>query len=741
MVESYDDYLRRLDQAKKLFGCLLAILVFLLAFLGRKDLFYSSGKLYLFRVIAFPAIWLITTGIILYRSLPSNHTLSVATRILYALLSPVYIFLAGECMTSGGTGTGSLFVRAFGTAAAKPDKFFINVLLIALIVLLFTGLTGSLFAGPCLAAALWTLFCAANIYVKIFRGNAITAADFATLSTAADVASGYTLTLRPDVFEGVLLLYFFVAIGLKLGPCGIRAGFRVRLAAAFLSIALFALGLRVFVFSDWLEEKGIRISYFDTMKSYRFHGTAAVFARSLGAVFPEKPDGYSPQAALQIARRYSEEACLPKENSSASLSLLSEEEESGSALPVSKTTGKESLETKLSKEENTRISPEADTQHAVLPASRAPNVIVMINESFTDMELVGNFAVSEDPMPFLHSLQRESMSGITYASVYGGMTANTEFEFLTNCTMGLLNASTVPFQIYLRSPHPSMASWMEALGYSGLAAFHPHKAHNYRRDQTYPMLGFHDFYHRENSPLPMTTVRGFASDLSDVENLIAIFEKTRQSSDAPFFFYNMTVQNHSPYDVDEKEYPATVHAEGLKRSYADVDQYLTLIKSSDQALCKLVTYFAAVEEPTVILFMGDHQPALDSRFIAEISGKAGSERDAEENMVLYQVPYVIWANYDTGHQAQMPPKTSMNYMQTNLLLSFGGELTGFQKFLAELEEQIPAINAHGYWGSDGAFYEPDDTSSPYYDKCLEYAILQYNYLFDTENRLEGFFGE
>ena len=739
-MESYDNYLRRLEQAKKLFGCLLAILVFILAVTGRRELFYSSGKLYLSRVIAFPVIWLITTGIILYKSLPAGGWPYHAVRVLYALLSPVYIFLAGECMTSGGNGTGNLFVRAFGTAAAKPDKFFINVLLIALIVLLFTGLTGSLFFGPWLAAAICILFCAANIYVKIFRGNAITAADLTTLSTAANVASGYTLTPRPDIFEGVLLLYFFTGAGLKLGPCGITAGFRSRLAVAFLSVALFAAGLRAFVFSDWLEEKGIRISYFDTMKSYRYHGTAAVFARSLGAVFPEKPDGYSPEAALEIARKYSEEACLPKENTS-SLSLFSDDERSDSALPVFRTTGRGSLETELRKEEKTQITPEADTQHAVLPASRAPNVIVIINESFADMELTGEFAVSEDPMPFLHSLQKDCISGITYASVYGGMTANTEFEFLTNCTMGLLNASTIPFQIYLRSPHPSMATWMKTLGYTGIAAFHPHKAHNYRRDKAYPMLGFTEFYHMENVPVPLIQVRGFASDLSDIDNVIAIYEKSRESSSSPFFFYNMTVQNHSPYDVDEAEYPVTVHAQGLKRAYTDVDQYLTLIKSSDEALKKLITYFEAVDEPTVILFMGDHQPALDSRFIAEISGKARSERNAEENMILYQVPYLIWANSDSELPREAPARTSMNYMQTNLLRSFGGQLTGFQKFLSELQNDIPVICAHGYWGNDGSFYKPDDSSSPYYGKYLEYAILQYNYLFDSANRLRGFFGE
>ena len=81
----------------------------------------------------------------------------------------------------------------------------------------------------------------------------------------------------------------------------------------------------------------------------------------------------------------------------------------------------------------------------------------------------------------------------------------------------------------------------------------------------------------------------------------------------------------------------------------------------------------------------------------------------------------------------------MNYLQSILFESCGIPMTGYQKYLMDLQKEIPALTANGYWGADGKFYEPDDTSSPYYEKLLEYKILLYNNIFDTSNRPEGFY--
>ena len=62
-----------------------------------------------------------------------------------------------------------------------------------------------------------------------------------------------------------------------------------------------------------------------------------------------------------------------------------------------------------------------------------PNIIVMMNESFSDLSVLGEFETNEDYMPFIHSLEqgeKNTVTGMLNVSVCGGNTANTEFEFL-----------------------------------------------------------------------------------------------------------------------------------------------------------------------------------------------------------------------------------------------------------------------------------------------------------------------
>ncbi len=57
-----------------------------------------------------------------------------------------------------------------------------------------------------------------------------------------------------------------------------------------------------------------------------------------------------------------------------------------------------------------------------------------------------------------------------------------------------------------------------------------------------------------------------------------------------------------------------VQIEGDLQSYSKAEQYLNMIKMSDKALKELVHYFEKVDEPTVIVFFGDHQPDLEETF-------------------------------------------------------------------------------------------------------------------------------
>ena len=63
--------------------------------------------------------------------------------------------------------------------------------------------------------------------------------------------------------------------------------------------------------------------------------------------------------------------------------------------------------------------------------------------------------------------------------------------------------------------------------------------------------------------------------------------------------------------------------------------------------------------------------------------------------------------------------------------------SGYQKILTQLSKTLPVITGNVMIDKDGNYYSIDD--NPYDKEMNEYSILQYNHLFDEENRSDDFF--
>ena len=132
------------------------------------------------------------------------------------------------------------------------------------------------------------------------------------------------------------------------------------------------------------------------------------------------------------------------------------------------------------------------------------------------------------------------------------------------------------------------------------------------------------------------------------------------------------------------------------------------------------------------MMFGDHQANRGDSTYTYLLGKKEDDLTPEELMEKYKVPFVCWANYDI--EEEVIEKTSLNYLYCTLADRLGLPLTGYQKYLLDLSEEIPVLAAGGYWTADGDFYELDDETSPYFDRINEYNILEYNYIFGKDNR-------
>ena len=107
--------------------------------------------------------------------------------------------------------------------------------------------------------------------------------------------------------------------------------------------------------------------------------------------------------------------------------------------------------------------------------------------------------------------------------VFGAMTCNTEFEFLTGNSLVFAPEGSVPFQLYMKEPSYSLASLLKDQGYETIA-MHPYPAGNWNREQAYAAMGFDTFLAEEFFE-GSETLRGYVSDRANYEKITEVTEK------------------------------------------------------------------------------------------------------------------------------------------------------------------------------------------------------------------------
>ena len=359
-----------------------------------------------------------------------------------------------------------------------------------------------------------------------------------------------------------------------------------------------------------------------------------------------------------------------------------------------------------------------------------PTIIVIMNESFADLSVFGpNFRTDTDVMPFFHSLSENTIKGFACSSVFGGSTANSEFEFLTGHSMAFLPAGSTPYQQFLKGDVSSVVWALKDRGYT-CVAMHPYKKSGWKRTTIYPAMGFDEMYFIEDLDFPL--LRNFPSDQGMYDQLIRYYEQRDKST--PLFFFGITMQNHGGYLFDSELYPSTVHLEDPTTNYMGLEQYLTLIHDSDAALADLIRYFSDVDDDVVLLMFGDHLPAISGTYYWMING---SPQTLDEQELLYTVPYVVWTNYDSPEQT--PPLTSLNYLSNYVFEAAGIPLPPYNQYLRQFQQTVPVVNNLGYYSpSAGRFLTLDEAAGEEAAVLSLYDQLEYNALFDSKNRLPMF---
>lgn len=359
-----------------------------------------------------------------------------------------------------------------------------------------------------------------------------------------------------------------------------------------------------------------------------------------------------------------------------------------------------------------------------------PNVIVIMNETFADLPSIYHFETDNELLPFIDQLQENTIKGNLLVSVFGGGTSNTEYEFLTGNSLYALPAGCCPYIQYMSKQQQSIAWNLKSLGYQTVA-YHPFSGSGYRRAANYPLLGLDDFYDSSAELPNQDYMRSYLSDSSDLANLIYLYEQRDQTK--PFFAFNVTMQNHGSYNASESEVPTTVKPLETSLQLPEMEEYLSLVHESDRAFSELVDYFSGVDENTIILMFGDHQPSLSERGNEALAEWREGHGAYGSNSWLVS-SFVIWANFDIDEAENV--LSSPNYLRALLLDQAGIELNPYEQFLLDVSKIYPAINSNGYYDNEMNWHSREETDP---EGLQEYKCLVYNNVFDKRHIVSEYY--
>lgn len=580
--------------------------------------------------------------------------------------------------------------------------FFGNYVLIILLYFLIYAVSGSIKWPIIIVNPIIFGFALANAYLMEFRGTPFIPMDFLAIKTAAGVAGTYNFSFTYNMHLAAMIFIWIMIVGIKVKtpsyPLVTRASMRT-FAGTF-----FAVIMILFYATPFFANLGVKPDFWNQTRGYRNYGFALMFFCNTKYLFMSEPNGYDANLVDEYVNHIVEKPNEDKPN--------------GQKKPT-------------------------------------PNIICIMNESLSDLSVLGEFTTNADYMPFMRSLTENTVKGTLYVPVIGAGTSNTEFEFITGHTTAFLPSGSNAYMLYIKEPMASLVSTLEAQNYSSYT-LHPYYKGGWNRVSVYENLGFNMFTALEDMIYPdilseyvqnasdpellqgvvdkyypgsNMLLRQYINDSYNYKTLIEDFENRDKTK--PYFAFNVTMQNHGGYSLPASNFNEEIYVTSSQFVYPKTNRYLSLVKRSDDAFRDLIAYFSKVKQPTVICMFGDHQPSIEKDFIAEALGvESLSSLTLEQEQARHATPFFIWANYDIEEKEY--DMLSSNYLSSLVLKTAGVELTSYNQYLLKLMEQLPVISTVGYIDADGVNYRWG-AESPYTEILKEYEHIQYNNIFDRDN--------
>ena len=253
---------------------------------------------------------------------------------------------------------------------------------------------------------------------------------------------------------------------------------------------------------------------------------------------------------------------------------------------------------------------------ALQPLLDKRNVHLIVLESFLDPRLFSKLRFSSSPVhPDFEELFGDQL-GLSLAPVFGGATAQAEFEVLCGVP-ALERLSSVEFNVFNGSAAFCLPGKLAKLGYHSSAS-NIYKPNFFNAAAGYQGSGFSvSYFPKEFSALGDTYLTfgdpGVEEYLFDQvvfeQNLDYVEKYLHETPEKPLFNYMITIYGHTPHILDPESRPERI------KLYSDYEDD-HLIRAANQfyyrteAIAKYVNSLISLDPESLIILVSDHVPPL-----------------------------------------------------------------------------------------------------------------------------------
>lgn len=562
--------------------------------------------------------------------------------------------------------------------------FLLSSLFVFFFYLLLFSIMGNPYVSSIIGLIILELIGYSNSKKISILGEPLYPVDFYQIKNLKSLVQMVGGKLSILLLVALVLFIFLLAYVVKKLP-KIKIGAKSRLV--LFTLSSFIIYSYLFFSNNFINvlaaNAGVNIVLWNQPRNYEYNGFVFGLLSNLQNDIMEEPEGYSQEAIQSIVDKYTLKA--------------------------------------------EKINTERNSSNSDIN----PNVIILMNETFWDPTILDTVTFGEDPMKDLRDVIANSSSGFLLSPGFGGNTANIEFEVLTGLSMYNLTPSSIPYQqaFDTKSFFPSLVSMLEEKNYDTLA-IHPYKKPFYKRNKVYSTMGFNDFLGEDDLiSVNRLSQNGYVSDQSVVTEIL---DKLKNNA-SPMLIHTVTMQNHLPIE-EGKHGENSITVEGLTgEAKHHMEIYAEGIKQSSIATKNLIDALGQMDEPTVVIFFGDHLPSFSS----DVYEQAGYDKETFDNeRVKWQTPLFIYSNFDM--QKKDLNTISPAFLGATLYDLLNQPVTPHYAMLEEVKKTFPGLKTNMLIDANDSI-KTTELSEEENALLEDYKMIQYDLLKGQGYSQEFFF--